>query len=85
VNGMHVERKLTAILCADLHGYSRLMREDEEATQRTLSSNRTVIDGPNGCVMRMLKVPTSTCRLQSVSLAAEAIERIKGKGLSRLW
>ena len=27
-----MERKLTAILCADVHGYSRLMGEDEEAT-----------------------------------------------------
>ncbi len=42
---MRVERKLTAILCADVHGYSRLMGEDEEATLRNLSSHRTVIDG----------------------------------------
>ena len=40
-----MERKLTAILCADVHGYSRLMGEDEEATLRNLSSHRTVIDG----------------------------------------
>jgi class 3 adenylate cyclase len=39
-----LERKLTAILCADVHGYSRLMGEDEEATLRTLSANRKVID-----------------------------------------
>jgi class 3 adenylate cyclase len=31
-----MERKLTAILCADVYGYSRLMAEDEEATHRTL-------------------------------------------------
>ncbi len=42
---VRVERKLTAILCADVHGYSRLMGEDEEATLRSLSSHRTVIDG----------------------------------------
>src|SRR5215472_5085457 len=42
---MGVERKLTVILCADVHGYSRLMGEDEEATLRSLSSHRTVIDG----------------------------------------
>jgi adenylate cyclase len=35
-----MERKLTAILCADVFGYSRLMGEDEEATLRTLSSYR---------------------------------------------
>ena len=40
-----MERKLTAILCADVHGYSRLMGEDEEATLRSLSSHRKVIDG----------------------------------------
>ena len=31
-----MERKLAAILCADVHGYSRLMGEDEEATIRNL-------------------------------------------------
>src|SRR5690242_1108760 len=39
-----MERKLTAILCADVFGYSRLMGGDEEATFRTLTSHRTVID-----------------------------------------
>src|SRR5215469_5664260 len=39
-----MERKLTAILCADVYGYSRLMGEDEEATLRTLSSYRKIID-----------------------------------------
>jgi adenylate cyclase len=39
-----VERKLTAILCADVHGYSRLMGENEEATLRTLSAYRKIID-----------------------------------------
>ena len=40
-----MERKLTAILCADVHGYSRLMGENEEATVRTLSTHRRIIDG----------------------------------------
>jgi adenylate cyclase len=39
-----MERKLTAILCADVYGYSRLMGEDEEATLRTLSAYRTIVD-----------------------------------------
>jgi adenylate cyclase len=39
-----LERKLTAILCADVFGYSRLMGEDEEATLRTLSAYRKIID-----------------------------------------
>jgi len=40
-----MKRKLTAILCADVYGYSRLMGEDEEATLRTLSGHREIIDG----------------------------------------
>jgi adenylate cyclase len=39
-----MERKLAAILCADVFGYSRLMGEDEEATLRTLTSHRKIID-----------------------------------------
>src|SRR3989442_1976151 len=37
-----MERKLTAILSADVKGYSRLMGEDEEATIRTLTAYRDV-------------------------------------------
>ncbi|NIS71319.1 MAG: tetratricopeptide repeat protein, partial [Proteobacteria bacterium] len=37
------KRKLTAILSADVKGYSRLMRQDEEATVRTLTAYREVI------------------------------------------
>jgi len=39
-----MERKLTAILCADVHGYSRLMGTNEEATVSTLNSYRNIID-----------------------------------------
>jgi adenylate cyclase len=39
-----LERKLTAILCADVYGYSRLMGQNEEATLRTLSACRKIID-----------------------------------------
>jgi class 3 adenylate cyclase len=39
-----MERKLAAILCADVYGYSRLMGEDEEATLGTLTSHRKLID-----------------------------------------
>ena len=39
-----MRRKLTAILCADVHGYSRLMGEDEEVTLRTLSAYRKITD-----------------------------------------
>ena len=37
------KRKLTAILSADVEGYSRLMGDDEEATVRTLKSYREVL------------------------------------------
>jgi adenylate cyclase len=40
-----LERKLTAILCADVYGYSRLMGEDEATTLQTLSACRKIIDG----------------------------------------
>ena len=38
------ERKLAAILIADVEGYSRLMDDDEEATVRTLTAYRTAIN-----------------------------------------
>src|SRR5712692_2603334 len=39
-----IERKLTAILSADVKGYSRLMGEDEVGTLRTLTAYRKIID-----------------------------------------
>ncbi len=41
------KRRLTAILSADVEG-SRLMREDEEATVRTITSYHTAIHKANG-------------------------------------
>jgi adenylate cyclase len=46
---LRLERKLTAILCADVHGYSRLMGDDEDATFRSLSVCRKIIDGLIEC------------------------------------
>ncbi len=40
-----VQRRLAAILAADVVGYSRLMEADEEGTLRTLKSHREIIDG----------------------------------------
>ncbi len=40
-----VQRRLAAILAADVVGYSRLMDEDEERTLQTLNEFRAVIDG----------------------------------------
>ncbi len=40
-----MERRLAAILAADVVGYSRLMEADEEATARTLGIYREIIEG----------------------------------------
>jgi class 3 adenylate cyclase len=40
-----VERKLTAILYADVCGYSRLMGKNEAATVQTLSARRSLVRG----------------------------------------
>jgi len=49
------KRKLTAILSADVKGYSRLMQDNEEDTVRTISAYREVmtglIEGQNGKVV----------------------------------
>ncbi len=37
-----VQRKLTAILCTDVVGYSRLMGDDHEGTLKTLTEYRQV-------------------------------------------
>jgi adenylate cyclase len=43
VNTEEFKRKLTAILSADVAGYSRLMAEDETATVKTLETYRDVM------------------------------------------
>jgi adenylate cyclase len=40
-----LERRLAAILAADVEGYSRLMHGDEDATLTALSAHRAVVDG----------------------------------------
>ena len=42
---MRVQRKLAAILSADVEGYSRLMGDDEAATVRTLATCRELVAG----------------------------------------
>ena len=39
----HVERRLAAILVADIAGYSRLMAEDEAATVAALKGHQAII------------------------------------------
>lgn len=40
-----VKRRLTTVLCADVHGYSRLMEADETGTLETLRRYRTAMAG----------------------------------------
>src|SRR5262249_62102235 len=40
-----VKRRLTTVLCADVHGYSRLMGADEAGTLGALRRHRTAIAG----------------------------------------
>jgi len=46
MSGERVERRLAAILCADVAGYSRLMGSDEEGTLATLKSDRRELIDP---------------------------------------
>jgi class 3 adenylate cyclase len=45
-----VHRKLAAILCADVEGYSRLIADDPEATIETLSRYRSVFAECSQCL-----------------------------------
>jgi TolB-like protein/class 3 adenylate cyclase/Flp pilus assembly protein TadD len=45
LTGERVERRLAAILAADVEGYSRLMGTDEVGTLRDLTQRRTILDG----------------------------------------
>src|SRR5713101_4084152 len=44
--GDHVERRLAAVLMADVAGYSRLMGEDEEGTHAALTALRREVSDP---------------------------------------
>ena len=46
MEGQRVERRLTAILAADVAGYSRLMGEDEEGTLARLNAHRRELIDP---------------------------------------
>ena len=55
MNAEEFKRKLTAILSADVQGYSRLMGDNESETVRTLTAYReaitNLIQGYNGKVV----------------------------------
>jgi adenylate cyclase len=77
-----VKRKLTAILCADVKGYSRLMGEDEVGTFHTLSDYleimSTIIVAHRGCVFSS---PGDAILAQFASVvdAVECAVKIQGK------
>ncbi|MBI4608070.1 MAG: tetratricopeptide repeat protein [Candidatus Rokubacteria bacterium] len=81
-----IERKLTAILSADVKGYSRLMGEDEVATVRTLTAYReamaTLIGQHRGRVVdspgdNLLAEFTSV--VDAVECAAEIQKELSGR------
>ncbi len=74
-----MERKLTAILSADVEGYSRLMGEDEEATIRTLNFCRqqmtTTIQRHRG---RVVDAPGDNL-LAEFGSVVDAVKKRRGK------
>ena len=88
------KRKLTAILSADVEGYSRLMREDEEETVRTLTNYRAamtnliqqyrgrVVDSPGDNLLADFTsvVDAVNC---AVEIQRELAERNAGLGADR--
>ena len=60
-----VERRLAAILAADVAGYSRLMSQDEGATLQSMTSHRGIMDrliaehGGRGCCHVNLEMRSS--------------------------
>jgi len=81
-----VKRKLTAILCADVKGYSRMMGEDEVGTFHTLSDYleimNTIIEAHRG---RVFSSPGDAVLAQfasvvdAVQCAVEIQEKIEAK------
>jgi class 3 adenylate cyclase len=68
-----MERKLTAILSADVHGYSRLIGEDEEATICTRTAFVGNVDSGD-CLMwtAIGNTPKLAAQLQSLTQRLEA-------------
>ena len=85
-----IERKLAAILSADVVGYSRLMADDEAETVRTLTAYRDivsmlvqqhrgrVVDSPGDNLLA--EFPTATDAVE----AAVEVQRVIGAPLSDL-
>jgi len=63
-----VERRLTAILAADVVGYSRLMGADEEGTLAALKAIRRELLDPTVNHSRCGAEPSDSCPCPAVSL-----------------
>ena len=59
MGGPPVERKLAAILSADVEGYSRLMGDDEVATVRTITEYREAIASSASTRRSLASVPAA--------------------------
>src|SRR5690348_18455583 len=62
-----VERRLTAILAADVAGYSRLTGMDEEGTHLRLKEHLRVLITPKITEHRLSKIPATECWLSSTA------------------
>jgi adenylate cyclase len=89
---VNVQRKLAAILCADVYGYSRLMGDDEEATLRTLSAHRKRIDSlieeyhgrfVNSACDSVLAEFTSVVEAVTCAVAIQTLLRAENQSLPR--
>ncbi len=80
---MAPERRLAAILSADVVGYSRLMAEDEQGTIQTLTAHRGLI---SSLVGRARLPPQSFCHSSYWARSLCGDTSLTKKSLdSRLW
>src|SRR6202051_1399319 len=74
MSGERVERRLAAILAADVAGYSRLMGADEEGTLATLKAHRRELIDPKIAEHRGRIVKTTgDCALVEFASAIDAV------------
>jgi len=69
-----LERRLVAILAADVEGYSRLMHGDEEATMAALSSRRALVDELIACYRGRIANTAGDSVLAEFSSVLDAVQ-----------
>jgi hypothetical protein len=70
-----VERRLAAVLAADVAGYSRLMGEDEEGTLRPSAEGPGCADRAARC-FRQIKMPASPSSINAAGWAVKLPDRV---------